>query len=137
MISNKFSLLGFAPVALLVLSSFVVAQNPSFTLEQVMSSPFPTGLTAASTGERIAWTSAFRGVRNVWVADGPSFTIFVRGYVVRKIFRRWRIPFLELLRPGIKPSDLIGAVFTEPEAALRVQACLGVEPNGPSAPDKN
>ena len=38
-----------------------------------MSSPFPTDLTAASTGERIAWTSAFRGVRNVWVADGPSF----------------------------------------------------------------
>src|SRR5205823_10228417 len=73
MISTKLSAVRFAPVLLFLLSSFVVAQNPSFTLEGVMSSPFPTDLTAASTGERIAWTAAFRGVRNVWVADGPSF----------------------------------------------------------------
>src|ERR671924_2225842 len=73
MISNRFSLISFVAVLLLFVSSFTVAQNATFTLEQVMSTPFPTGLTAASTGERIAWTSAFRGVRNVWVADGPSF----------------------------------------------------------------
>jgi hypothetical protein len=31
-----------------------MAQSPEFTLEQVMSSPFPTELTAASSTNRIA-----------------------------------------------------------------------------------
>lgn len=48
------------------------AQAP-FTLEQVMSSPFPSGLTAAAHGSRIAWVFEAKGVRNVWVADGPDF----------------------------------------------------------------
>ena len=46
----------------------------AFTLEQVLSSPFPNGLTAAMHGSRIAWVFDARGVRNVWVADGPDFT---------------------------------------------------------------
>ncbi len=46
----------------------------SFTLQQVMSSPFPSGLTAAAHGSRIAWVFDAKGVRNVWVADGPEFT---------------------------------------------------------------
>jgi len=48
------------------------AQSP-FTLEQVLSSPFPSGLTAAMHGSRIAWVFDAKGVRNVWVADGPDF----------------------------------------------------------------
>jgi dipeptidyl aminopeptidase/acylaminoacyl peptidase len=44
-----------------------------FTVEQVMSSPFPDNLTAASRGERIAWVFYAKGVRNVWIADGPDF----------------------------------------------------------------
>ena len=38
-----------------------------------MSSPFPTGLVAAAHGGRIAWVFDAKGVRNVWVADGPDF----------------------------------------------------------------
>ena len=45
----------------------------NFTLSQVMSAPFPTNLTAAATGERLAWTLNERGLRNVWVAEGPAF----------------------------------------------------------------
>src|ERR1700735_1000984 len=48
------------------------AQSP-FTLEQVMSSPFPSELTAAAHGSRVAWVFDAKGVRNVWVADGPDF----------------------------------------------------------------
>src|SRR6202167_5451118 len=48
------------------------AQSP-FTLEQVMSSPFPSELTAAVHGSRVAWVFDAKGVRNVWVADGPDF----------------------------------------------------------------
>ncbi len=45
----------------------------SFTLEQVMSSPFPYGLVAAARAPRIAWVFNAKGVRNVWVADAPRF----------------------------------------------------------------
>ena len=48
-------------------------QNNGFTLEQVLSSPFPSDLVAAPTGERIAWIFDAQGRRNVWVAEGPDF----------------------------------------------------------------
>ena len=57
-------LLGFATSAL--------AQSP-FTVEQVMSSPFPTELVAAEHRSRVAWVFDAKGIRNVWVADGPDF----------------------------------------------------------------
>ena len=44
----------------------------AFTLEQVLSSPFPTNLVSDRTG-RIAWVFAAKGERNVWVADAPNF----------------------------------------------------------------
>ncbi|MGH9743527.1 MAG: TolB family protein, partial [Candidatus Acidiferrum sp.] len=44
-----------------------------FTIEQALSYPYPYGLTAAATGERVAWVFDLRGARNVWVADGPDF----------------------------------------------------------------
>jgi len=50
-----------------------LAQNGRFTLEQVMSSPFPTGLTAAGKANRIAWVFNSKGERNVWIADAPGF----------------------------------------------------------------
>ena len=46
----------------------------SFSLDQVMSSPFPTDLAAARQSGRVAWTFNARGVRNVWVADPQNFT---------------------------------------------------------------
>src|SRR5262245_57787739 len=45
-------------------------QNSGFTLEQVLSSPFPSDLVAAPAGERIAWVFDAQGKRNVWVAEG-------------------------------------------------------------------
>src|SRR5215471_7747817 len=51
----------------------VFAQSKTFTVEQVMSSPFPTGLTAASRANRIAWVFNSKGERNIWIADAPSF----------------------------------------------------------------
>ena len=52
---------------------YSIAQTQSFTVEQVMSSPFPTELTAAEGVNRIAWVFDRRGERNVWVADAPDF----------------------------------------------------------------
>ena len=45
-----------------------------FSIAQVKSYPFPTGLTAARTGARIAWALNEQGRRNIWVAEGPAFT---------------------------------------------------------------
>jgi dipeptidyl aminopeptidase/acylaminoacyl peptidase len=45
----------------------------NFTLEQVMSSPFPSNLTAAAKSGRIAWVFNAKGASNVWVADAPDF----------------------------------------------------------------
>src|SRR5258708_13731465 len=49
----------------------------AFSLEQVMSSPYPTNLVAAEHANenagRIAWGFAARGERNVWFADAPNF----------------------------------------------------------------
>src|SRR5579871_644861 len=50
-----------------------LAQNQGFTLEQVMSAPFSSGLTAAASVPRVAWVFNLRGERNVWVADAPKF----------------------------------------------------------------
>jgi dipeptidyl aminopeptidase/acylaminoacyl peptidase len=49
------------------------AAGQSLTLENVMSFPFPDNLAASTLGERVAWTFNIKGVRNVWVADGPDF----------------------------------------------------------------
>ncbi|MGB2679381.1 MAG: prolyl oligopeptidase family serine peptidase [Candidatus Acidiferrum sp.] len=45
----------------------------TFTLEQVLSAPFPANLTASKTGEKLAWTLDEQGHRNIWVAEGPGF----------------------------------------------------------------
>src|SRR5438477_4200118 len=57
---------------LLIFEISALAQG-SFTLEQVLSSPFPDGLVAAEHGNRVAWVFNTKGVRNIWVADGPDF----------------------------------------------------------------
>lgn len=41
----------------------------SFTIEQVLSSPFPTELIASPAGNRVAWVFDARGLRNIWVAE--------------------------------------------------------------------
>src|ERR1043166_800036 len=66
------------PLLVLLLVASAIAQKaniskPGFTLEQVMSSPFPTALTSAAKANRIAWVFDSRGERNVWVADAPEF----------------------------------------------------------------
>jgi dipeptidyl aminopeptidase/acylaminoacyl peptidase len=64
--------LRLVPLILLGVTT-AIAQNRGFTLEQVMSAPFPTGLTAAAKVNRIAWVFNSKGERNVWIADAPDF----------------------------------------------------------------
>ncbi len=48
------------------------AQKP-FTLEQILSAPFPSDLTAAKNSNRVAWIFDQQGRRNIWVAEAPGF----------------------------------------------------------------
>ena len=50
-----------------------LAANAGFTIEQVMSSPFPSNLVVAQHAPRIAWVFDIKGARNLWVADAPNF----------------------------------------------------------------
>ncbi len=47
---------------------------PSFTVDQVLSAPFPDDLIASPKGDAIAWVLNASGVRNVMVARAPAWT---------------------------------------------------------------
>ena len=44
-----------------------------FTLEQVMSAPFPSEISAAPKGGAVAWVLDQHGARNIWVAEAPDY----------------------------------------------------------------
>jgi dipeptidyl aminopeptidase/acylaminoacyl peptidase len=51
-----------------------IGSNPgNFTMAQVLDYPYTDELAAAENADRIAWVRNLAGVRNVWVAEGPSF----------------------------------------------------------------
>jgi dipeptidyl aminopeptidase/acylaminoacyl peptidase len=50
------------------------ASPAHFSLEQVMSAPFPSELTAAPKGGAVAWVLDQHGARNVWAASAPSYS---------------------------------------------------------------
>ena len=49
----------------------VMGQN--FTFEAIKSYAFPTELVRSKQGDKIAWSIDEKGVRNVYVAEAPSF----------------------------------------------------------------
>ena len=53
--------------------ALVLAQAPTFTLDSVLTYPFPDNLIAAPAGSMIAWTFNEKGARNIYVAEGPDF----------------------------------------------------------------
>ena len=66
-----------APILIIVTLFFLpakLATAVSFSLEQVMSAPFPSNLVAAVRSGRVAWVFNSKGVRNLWVADPPVFS---------------------------------------------------------------
>ncbi|HXG94995.1 MAG TPA: prolyl oligopeptidase family serine peptidase [Blastocatellia bacterium] len=57
----------------LVLISIQLALADGFTLEQVLSSPFPSDLVASPKGDKVAWVFDAQGKRNIWIAEAPAF----------------------------------------------------------------
>jgi len=62
------------PAFIVLIVSACAVHAASFTIEQVLSSPFPSELVAAEHASRIAWVFNSKGARNVWIADGPNFS---------------------------------------------------------------
>src|ERR1051326_897446 len=60
-----------APAA--VTSTQQTAAPKSFTVDQILGFPSPDNLIASPSGSSIAWTFNERGVRNIYVAEGPDF----------------------------------------------------------------
>ncbi|MBN1387082.1 MAG: S9 family peptidase [Bacteroidales bacterium] len=69
LISILFCFLLLLPLAV----STGYSQDKDFSIEQVSSYPFPSGLTVSSEGSRVAWTIYKEGIRNIYVAEGPDF----------------------------------------------------------------
>ena len=61
------------PSLLFLLLATSLALGNGFTLEQVLSSPFPSDLIASKNGDKLAWVFDARGKRNIWVAEAPAF----------------------------------------------------------------
>ena len=62
-----------AIVAIVAVTPDGAVGQTAFSLEQVMSAPFPSSLTATGAGDRVAWVQSGEGVRNLWVASAPDF----------------------------------------------------------------
>src|SRR5678816_2855935 len=52
---------------------FAQTASRSFTVEQILGFPSPENLISSPVGSAIAWTFNERGVRNIYVANGPGF----------------------------------------------------------------
>jgi dipeptidyl aminopeptidase/acylaminoacyl peptidase len=60
----------------LILTALVLTASAAaarFTLEQVMSAPFPSEVTACHTAGKVAWVLDENGARNIWVAEAPDY----------------------------------------------------------------
>src|SRR5690349_8477862 len=64
--------LSFSLISFFLLTNSLAWGN-GFTLEQVMSSPFPSDLIASKNGDKLAWVFDAEGKRNIWVAEAPAF----------------------------------------------------------------
>ncbi|SEN92393.1 Dipeptidyl aminopeptidase/acylaminoacyl peptidase [bacterium A37T11] len=58
-----------------LLFSFNLLYAQSLDMETITSYPFPSELTSAATGSRIALAINERGKRNIYVAEGPDFQL--------------------------------------------------------------
>jgi len=59
--------------AALLLTLATASSVSAYSLEDILSFPYPTQLVAAGKVERIAWEINDKGVRNLWTAAGPHF----------------------------------------------------------------
>ena len=72
-LSPRFLPVTASAIGALLLFVGAAAQAQTVTVENLLSAPFPSGLTAAPAGGKVAWVQNAEGVRNIWVAAPPEF----------------------------------------------------------------
>jgi dipeptidyl aminopeptidase/acylaminoacyl peptidase len=72
MIGNRRLQTAMFSLALILVASSLAFAN-GFTLEQVLSSPFPSDMIVSRQGDKLAWVFDAQGKRNIWVAEAPLF----------------------------------------------------------------
>lgn len=119
------------------------AAAPEFSIEQVLSAPFPSDLAAAPAGGAVAWVFDSAGARNIWVAAPPSYSAHrVTAYTgddgqvitnLRWTFGGHGLVYVrggdpnshgEIANPALIPSGVEQAVWT-------VALGAGMRPGGP------
>ncbi|MGH9318657.1 MAG: prolyl oligopeptidase family serine peptidase [Vicinamibacteria bacterium] len=63
----------FLPFLSLLIVSSSVQGAQSFTVEQILSAPFPADLVAAPRQGKLAWTQNAQGKRSIWIAEAPDY----------------------------------------------------------------
>jgi dipeptidyl-peptidase-4 len=78
--------------------SMRTAAQDKFTLEQVLSAPYPTNLVSARDADRIAWVFNSEGARNIWTAAAPDYTpVCLTSYAEDEVFQ---IPDVTITHDG-------------------------------------
>lgn len=62
-------------IAISVVSTASYAQQSSgrFTMKQILGYAYPSDMVSSANGNAVAWVLDERGVRNIWVAEAPSY----------------------------------------------------------------
>jgi dipeptidyl aminopeptidase/acylaminoacyl peptidase len=68
---KKYSVFFVLVLNLTIYTTQIAAQ--SYSVESILSYPFPSELVSSSGGSKIAWAMNEKGLRNIYVADGPEF----------------------------------------------------------------
>lgn len=66
-------LAAMAGISMAAVSLGAAGAAPPPKLEAFLAYPFLNELTASDSGTKLAWIETRKGVRNIWVADGPDF----------------------------------------------------------------
>ncbi|MBM3284724.1 MAG: S9 family peptidase [Candidatus Aminicenantes bacterium] len=70
----------------------------AFTLEEVLSAPYPLHLVSARKADRLAWVFHTEGAKNIWTAAGPDFApVSLTNYIRDEVFE---IPDVEITDDG-------------------------------------
>ncbi|HEY2659862.1 MAG TPA: prolyl oligopeptidase family serine peptidase [Caulobacteraceae bacterium] len=114
-----------AALALTALGLAVRAET--FSLPAALSYPFVDQLVSAPKADRIAWVRNVRGVRNVWVADGP-------GLVPRQVTQFTADDGQELTQLTFSPDGSVLVFVRGGDHDENWPAKGGLQPNPTSSP---
>ncbi|WP_031499523.1 S9 family peptidase [Bryobacter aggregatus] len=110
-----------------VVLAATLASAADYTLAQIKSYPFPNELAAAPTGSRIAWAFNERGIRNLYVAEGPDWR-------ARQLTQYTRDDGQELTQVSLSPNGSHVVYVRGGDHGSNFDAALPVNPIGDPTP---